>query len=253
MVIEFKDVGLCYYRKGGFLLNFKRGLHKPRYFWALRNISFNISEGETIGIIGRNGSGKSTAALLMAGVYKPDEGMITISGQTYLLALGTGFRPELSGRDNIIINATYLGHSRKYIYDHMDEIIDFAELGEFIDEPVRTYSRGMGSRLAFSIASAMEPEILIIDEVMASGDEAFKTKAEKRIQEMVSKAKTVIIISHQTTTIQKMCSRCLWIEHGGLVMDGQPEDVIKSYSAFCKDPKKKLLSSASQMKESVQL
>lgn len=232
--IEFEGVGLFFHRKAPLFFNTKKGLGKRTAFWSLYNVSFQIFEGETVGIIGRNGSGKTTTSLLMAGVYTPSRGRVRVNGRVSLLALGTGLRPDLTGRDNILINSAYLGYPKKLVQEKMQSIIDFAELGKFIDEPVRTYSSGMKSRLTFAVAAIMEPEILIIDEVMSTGDQAFKTKAEKSIKEMREKAKAVIIVSHSASQIRQLCQRVIWLDRGSVKMDGDPKDVLKAYGNFCK-------------------
>jgi ABC-type polysaccharide/polyol phosphate transport system ATPase subunit len=244
--MEFDDVSFCFYRRKSSLL---RGSERDRRFWAIKNISFQIYDGDMVGIVGRNGSGKSTTALLIAGVYEPDKGTVKVKGKVGLLALGTGFNAELTGLENIYINGAYLGHSRKYTKNKIDEIVDFSELGEFIGEPIKTYSTGMRSRLAFSIAAVMQPDILVIDEVMATGDQCFKAKAQERIKEMVESAKSVIIISHQVGLLKKLCNRVIWLDGGCIIMDGDPKEVLNSYSSYCKAPEQWLLEGHAETKQ----
>lgn len=229
--IALNNVSLFYRRKVS-LLKAGKGLGRKKRFWALKEISFYVNKGESIGIIGSNGSGKSTLALLIAGVYKPDQGQMEVEGKVDLLVLGTGLKPEMSGQENIYINAAYLGFEKSYIDDHLQEIIDFAELGSFIHEPVRSYSSGMRSRLMFSVAAIMQPDILIIDEVMATGDQAFKKKAENKLSQIIGSSKAVIIISHDNNQIKKMCDRVIWLEAGRIRQIGEPEEVVQAYTDF---------------------
>lgn len=248
--IELENVGLCFVRKASSLFGFNKQLRRSRSFWALRHVSFVMREGESVGVIGRNGSGKSSLSLLCAGVYKPDEGKITVHGRVQLLALGVGFKPELTGRDNVFVSASLLGLSRKNIKRLFPEIEAFADLGDFMDEPVRTYSSGMKSKLGFAVATAVEPEILILDEAMSVGDKSFKDKAMARMREMRQKAKSVLIVSHNPGEIKKLCTRVLWMEHGRLMMDGDSNKVVHAYENFCKNPEKWLLKNSERLLES---
>lgn len=234
-VIEASKLGLCYRRSGRFAFGKNRHLRKKKDFWALRDISFTIHKGDCVGIIGRNGSGKSSLSMLCAGILKPDEGNITIYEKSRLLALGVGFRPEFTGRENIVISASILGLSRKEIAAVAPSIEEFAELDEFIDEPVRIYSSGMKSRLGFAIATTVKSEILIVDEVMSTGDASFKKKAEERMQKMLQEAGTVVLVSHSPGSIRKMCNRVLWLDRSRLVMDADPVQAIKAYNQFCQE------------------
>ncbi|PTN33797.1 ABC transporter ATP-binding protein [Desulfonatronum sp. SC1] len=237
-VLVFDNVGLFFPRKRGTWF-FRDARRRPAAsFWALRNVSFALHEGETIALIGRNGSGKSTLAMLCCGVYQPDEGRVDVWGRVQLLALGVGFKPELSGRDNVYVSASLLGLSRARTKILLPEIEAFAELGEFMDQPVRTYSSGMKSRLGFAVATAVDPEILILDETMSVGDKAFQTKAAARMSAMREKAKSVLLVSHSPEQIKNLCSRALWLEQGRLLMDDNPDNVLNAYEVFCQDPEK---------------
>jgi len=211
--------------------------HQPSdYFHALKDINLVIHEGESLGIIGRNGSGKSTVSMVISGTLPPDSGSVTVIGKAQLLSLGLGFKVEFNGRENVFINAALLGMKRQEIQESMDDIIDFSELGSFIDEPVRTYSAGMKSRLAFAVATVLRPDILILDEIMSTGDAAFRKKADKRMEDMRKSTKTIIIVSHGVNQLEKLCSRIIWMDKGIIVMDGDPTYVLSSYKEFSKNP-----------------
>jgi ABC-type polysaccharide/polyol phosphate transport system ATPase subunit len=236
LIVEFVDVGIKFNRKSRRYLSFNKNLRKNKSFWALKNISFSIKKGETLGIIGRNGSGKTTLSMACARVLLPDTGRINIAGKTQLLSFGVGFKVELSGRENIFISGSLLGLKKKEISERLTEIIDFADIGEFIDEPVRNYSSGMKSRLGFAIATAVKPDILILDEVLATGDKSFKNKAMKKISDLKGLANCVIIISHNTGQLKKLTTKILWIEKGRMIMQGDPKTVLKEYELFCSKP-----------------
>lgn len=236
--VIFHNVSLSYLRLARFGFGKNKRLRKKRIFWALQDISFIFHEGETIGIIGRNGSGKSTLAQLCCKVLIPDTGNIITNGRIQLLSLGVGFRGEMTGRDNVYISGALLGLKRDQIDSCMDDIEAFAEIGDFIDEPVSTYSSGMRSRLGFAVATAIEPDILILDEIMATGDRSFRNKAVERMREMRKTAKTVIMVSHNPGQLKKLCSRILWLEKGRLIMDSTPKYVLDAYQNFCKNPDK---------------
>ncbi len=207
----------------------RNGRRSRGEFWALRNVSLTVERGDTIGIIGRNGSGKSTLLRVIAGVYAPDEGTISVQGGvSTLFSLTAGFQPELSGRDNIYLNGVMMGYSRKQIEKIIDSIIDFTELGDFIDMPVRTYSSGMSSRLGFSIASHIDKEIVLIDEIMGAGDAAFRQKADDKMSRIIGE-KTVVMVSHSMSNIEKFANKVIWLDNGVLAAAGKPEDVIKRY------------------------
>ena len=200
-------------------------------FVALENISFNVKKGEVVGLVGLNGSGKSTLLKIIAGVMKPTKGSVSVNGTIApLIEVGAGFNPNLSGRENIFLNGMLLGYSKKYLQEHTQEIIDFAEIGEFIDVPLKNYSSGMRSRLGFAIATTVRPQILIVDEVLSVGDFKFKEKCHKRIQEMMANDTTVLIVSHSINQVKELCSRCIWLEKGHMVMDGPSQEVCDKYS-----------------------
>lgn len=197
---------------------------------AVDNISLTIDEGQRIGIIGKNGAGKSTLLHLIAGLSTPTSGDVKVTGKvTSIMTLGVGLRDDLSGRENIYIDGEIQGKSRAEIDCIIDQIIDFSELGEFIDYPVKTYSTGMKARLGFSMISCLDPEILIIDEALSVGDAAFSVKATARIREICAKGKIVIVVSHGMGSIRDICDRCIWIDDGRIIMDGEPEKVTNAY------------------------
>lgn len=206
----------------------KRGARQE--FAALRNITFSIPQGQTVGVIGPNGAGKSTLLSLVAGLCPPDEGSVTVNGRVAaLLQLGAGFHPDLTGAENLQLNAALLGLSGKQTAQAFDRIVEFSGIGQFIDQPLRTYSSGMTMRLAFSVAVHVEPDILIIDEVLSVGDQAFQAKCMEKILEFKREGKTLLFVSHATGAVQSLCERALWLDHGELVMDGHAADVLVAY------------------------
>ncbi|HBI14262.1 MAG TPA: hypothetical protein DDY20_01885 [Desulfobulbaceae bacterium] len=237
--IILENVSLRYRRTASFSLFSKnKNLGKTTDFLAIDNVSFTLYENETVGIIGRNGSGKSTISMIISGALPPDAGRVKVNGRVQLLALGVGFRPELTGRENVYISGTLLGMTRKLVTEKMAEIEEFAELGEFFDEPLRIYSSGMRSRLGFAVATAVNPDILILDEVMSTGDAAFKNKADQRMQEMRRRTKTVLMVSHNAEQVKNQCSRVVWLEKGRMLMNGPAVPIIAEYNKFCKNPGK---------------
>lgn len=199
-------------------------------FWALRNIDLSIDKGEVIALIGRNGAGKSTLLRVIAGVYVPDEGSVEVRGRVSpLLALGAGFQADLTGRENIYMNGILLGLSKKAIDAKIKEIIDFSGLGDFIDSPVRTYSSGMIARLGFSIAVSIDPEILLIDEVLGVGDEDFKQKSQEKMRELMTKARVIIVATHNMNFVRDFCHRAIWLEKGHIQYMGPAEEAVEQY------------------------
>ncbi|HEY5610610.1 MAG TPA: ABC transporter ATP-binding protein [Thermoanaerobaculia bacterium] len=197
---------------------------------ALTNVSFDVSRGEAFGIIGRNGSGKSTLLKLISGILKPTEGTVVVDGRiSALIELGAGFHPEISGRENIYINGIMLGLSRKEIDQRFDKIVDFAGIGEFLDQPVKTYSSGMYVRLGFAVAVHVDPDILLIDEVLAVGDEEFSQKCIAKIQEMKYRGVTMLFVTHQLALVQNLCDRALWLDYGQVAALGNPVRVVDAY------------------------
>ncbi len=216
------------------LLHGKRS--RAEEFQAVKNVSFKVEKGEILGLIGKNGSGKSTMLRAIAGIFSPNSGTINLHGHSVsLLSIGVGFQKELSGRDNILLSGMLLGFSEEQIREHMDEIIQFSELGKFIDAPVRTYSSGMHSKLAFSITAVLETDIILIDEVLSVGDSRFKKKSYAKMKELISDTnRTVVIVSHDMKTIRDLCSKVLWINDGEMVQYGDTETVLEAYDAFMK-------------------
>jgi ABC-type polysaccharide/polyol phosphate transport system ATPase subunit len=203
-----------------------------REFWALHGLSFSVRRGEVVGIVGRNGAGKSTLLKTLSRVLRPTAGRVVVKGRVSpLLNVGAGFHPELTGRENVYLNATLLGHSRREIDSRLKAIVEFAELEEFLEASVRTYSSGMVARLGFAIATAWSPDILILDEVLGVGDTAFQQKCAERIDEMRGRASTVLLVSHTMASVRQMCQRAIWIDHGVLRADGRPDEVIAVYQA----------------------
>ncbi len=201
-------------------------------FYALKNVSFTIHEGETVGVIGRNGAGKSTLLSLVAGISYPDAGKVTVQGRVAaLLELGSGFHPDLTGVENVFLNASLLGLSRAKTIEKFEQIREFADIGDFIHEPLRTYSSGMIMRLAFSVAIHVDPAFLIIDEVLAVGDVAFQAKCYEKITQFKNSGKGLLIVSHAGKTVQQLCDRAIWLDHGTLMMDGPTEEVVAAYTA----------------------
>jgi len=203
---------------------------KYNSFLALNNVNIDINKGEIFGFVGRNGAGKSTLLKVVSRVLVPTQGRVWIKGWVSpLLELGAGFHPELTGRENVFLNGTLLGHSRREIENHMEEIIEFAELGAFMDAPLRTYSSGMIARLGFAVATTWKPEILILDEVLSVGDEAFQLKCQKRMESFRKEQVTSLLVTHNMQTVQALCTRAAWIDHGVIKMVGTPNEVIEAY------------------------
>lgn len=197
---------------------------------ALANVSFQLHEGDRVAIVGHNGAGKSTLLSVLARIYKPSSGIAEITGKvTSLMNITLGSDLECSGRENILLRGAFLGIPRKILLDKMDEIIDFTDLGDFIDLPLRTYSTGMNMRLAFAVATLLRPEILLMDEWLSVGDESFRLKAEMRIEEMLETTKVLVIATHSKSLVQRRCTRMLWLEHGHVKMDGPVDEVAPLY------------------------
>jgi len=229
--IEVRNVTLHFPKQRNafvMLLDLIKG--KKRRFTALKNVSIEVKRGEIIGIIGRNGCGKSTLLRVMAGIYPPDEGKSFVAGEISLLAgLGTGFSPHQTGRENAILYGSILGHNEEEMRSKLPEIIDFSELGAFIDEPIRTYSTGMKARLGLAVASAINPDILLIDEVLGVGDPNFREKSKKKILNMVEGAGTVVIVSHSFGLMKSICDRLILVHEGAISANGDPAEVIQAY------------------------
>ena len=207
-----------------------KGKLKYKDFWALRDVSFSVHPGEVLGIIGHNGAGKSTVLKVISGILKPTSGSVSVHGNIVpMLELGSGFDFDLTGRENIFLNGAILGYSRKFLNEKYDDIVAFSELGEFIEMPIRNYSSGMLMRLAFSIATVVNPEILIVDEILAVGDESFQRKSRQRMMELMSGGTTVLFVSHSLEQIREMCDRVLWLDHGQVKMIGEAQEVCDAY------------------------
>ncbi|HQC64441.1 MAG TPA: ABC transporter ATP-binding protein [Anaerolineaceae bacterium] len=203
---------------------------KHREFWAIKDLDLNIQQGEVFGIVGDNGAGKSTLLKVISKVLRPTTGRVRIYGKIApLLELGAGFHPELSGRENVFLNGALLGYSHDEMNQVFDEIVEFSELAEFIDAPIRTYSSGMYARLGFAVATAHQPEILIVDEILSVGDEAFQRKCTDRITGFRENGATVLMVSHNLDLIAGMCNRAAWLDHGKLIHMGNAEEVVAKY------------------------
>lgn len=237
--IEVKDLCISYknfksYSIKKSLLHLKKA--KADIFEAVKNVSFNVEKGEILGIIGKNGSGKSTMLKALAGIFSPDSGTIdTKDYSVSLLSIGVGFQKELSGRENILLSGMLLGFSEAEIREKMPGIIEFAELGKFIDMPVKTYSSGMHSKLAFSITAILETDIMLIDEVLSVGDEKFKKKSYNKMKSLISnKDRTVVIVSHSISTLNDLCDKVMWMHDGEIKEIGEPKTVLAHYKEFMK-------------------
>ncbi len=210
---------------------FRRGVNPRMRVRALQDVNLTLDEGDRVGVIGHNGAGKSTLLKLLAGIYPPTKGKRLVDGQiSSLFDIALGFESEATGWENIGYRSYLQGETPKTIKDKIQPIAEFSELGDFLDMPVRHYSSGMSVRLAFSIATAIEPEILLVDEVLSAGDMAFQDKARRRMQEMMSKAKIIVMVSHDLTSIAKLCDRALWLDHGTIRADGPADEVIEAYT-----------------------
>lgn len=213
---------------------FKLKKSNVEIFEALHGISFQVPKGEIMGIVGKNGSGKSTLLRAIAGIFAPDEGTIDLHGHSVsLLSIGVGFQKKLTGRENILLSGMLLGFTEEQVRERMQEIIDFSELGRFIDRPVRTYSSGMYSKLAFSITAILETEIMLVDEVLSVGDAKFKKKSFKKMKHLIKdKDRTVVIVSHNGETLRKLCDTILWLHEGNIKMQGSTQEVLPLYEEF---------------------
>lgn len=206
---------------------------KYQDFYALNGVSFSVNQGEVVGIIGTNGSGKSTLLKVISGIYKPTRGTVVTAGRVApMLELGSGFDYELSGQENIFLNGAIMGYDEDFLHSKYDEIVAFSELGDFIYQPLKTYSSGMMMRLAFSVATLVDPEILIVDEILAVGDERFQRKSYDRMMNLMGGGTTVLMVSHNLDQIREMCSRVIWLDHGQLRMDGITSEVCDAYHSF---------------------
>ncbi len=203
---------------------------EDHYFWALRHVDFTVAHGESLGVLGQNGAGKSTLLLALAGILAPDEGAIKVSGRVQsLLTLGAGFEMEISGRENIALLGAFMGIRHRVMQDLTPSIIDFADIGAFIDAPVKTYSSGMRARLGFSIATAIAPDILLLDEVLGTGDEEFRGRSQQRIRDLVARAKAIVLVTHDLNSVSELCSRSILMEKGCIVHEGPSQETVDVY------------------------
>lgn len=225
--VRYKDLAAYSVKR----MLFKGARNKNKSFHALKGISLDVNQGEILGIIGKNGSGKSTLLNTVGGIFAADEGKIDLGGRSVsLLSIGVGFQKNMSGRENIVLSGLLLGFSESFIREKMEEIIEFSELGTFIDKPVKTYSKGMYSKLAFSITAFLETDIILIDEVLSVGDEHFKKKSSAKMKELISdENRTVLIVSHSISTLRKLCSKMLWLHDGEIKMIGDTNEVLTAY------------------------
>ena len=213
----------------------QKGVKRAEVIRAVDDVSFSVEQGKILGIVGRNGSGKTTLLRSIAGIFRPDEGYIDTKGnRVSLMAIGIGFNPNNTGRENILKSGMLLGCKLDYVKAHMEEIIEFSELGDFIDRPVRTYSSGMYSKLSFAVTAILDTDIMLVDEVLSVGDEHFRQKSYKKMEELMLSNRTVLIVSHATDTLKKFCDQVLWINDGKFVKLGGTEEVLKDYDAFMK-------------------
>lgn len=238
IAITVKDLHITYrgLKKTSIRSSWKKLGSKVELFKALKGVSFEVEEGKILGIIGKNGSGKSTMLRAIAGIFSPDKGKIDLHGNSIsLLSIGVGFNKKLTGKENIYLSGMLLGFSEEQIAAKEKEIIEFADIGDFINKPVKTYSSGMHSKLAFAITAILETDIMLIDEVLSVGDARFKEKSYNKMKELISdEHRTVIIVSHSLGTIQELCNEVLWLNDGEIMMYGEPEKVLPKYKEFMK-------------------
>jgi ABC-type polysaccharide/polyol phosphate transport system ATPase subunit len=239
-MIAVKNVSLCYRmpaeRVSGlkeYIVASLQGKIKYKEFWALDDVSFQVRKGEVLGIIGHNGAGKSTLLKVISGILKPTRGSVEVKGNVVpMLELGSGFDFDLTGRENIFLNGAILGYSEEFLKEQFDEIVDFSELRDFIEAPLRNYSSGMVMRLAFSIATVVKPDILIVDEILAVGDADFQKKSQERMMELMSGGTTVLFVSHNIDQIKQLCCQAIWLEHGRIRLYDQVEIICKEYCKY---------------------
>ena len=224
-LISVQKVGVCYRRAHGFFKGAKSE------FWALENVSFAVREGETIGVLGRNGAGKSTLMRVLAGIIAPDRGRLEMRRglRSNLLSIGVGSHSTLSGRENAILNGMMLGATKEKMVGSLDRILEFSELGKFFDEPIYSYSSGMAARLGFATALEVDPDVMLIDEMLSVGDSSFRQKSAQALKDRLKNGKTAVLVSHDSATITELCNRVVWIENGVSIADGEPGIVARAY------------------------
>ena len=238
-MIEVSDVSMRFRMNSDRIMSLKefvttalRGKLRYQEFTALEHVSFTVKKGETLGLIGRNGAGKSTMLKVISGILKPTEGNVTCHGNVVpMLELGSGFDMDLTGKENIFLNGAILGYSEEFLKAKYDEIVEFSELGQFIEVPIRNYSSGMLARLAFSIATVVQPEILIVDEILSVGDAQFQEKSKRRMMELMGGGTTVLFVSHSIEQIREMCSKAIWLEKGKIRVVGDAKELCDAYGA----------------------
>ena len=210
--------------------SFNKPKKKKEEFWALKDVSFSVKKGEVVGLIGSNGAGKSTLLKVVSGVMKPTKGKVTVNGViSPMIELGAGFDAELTARENIFLNGAILGYSKEFLESKFEEIVEFSELRDFLDVPVKNFSSGMTAKLAFSIATIVNPEILIVDEILSVGDIKFQEKSKNKMLEMIKGGTTVLYVSHSLDSIKQLCDRVIWLEHGQIVKIGDTDKICKEY------------------------
>lgn len=208
----------------------KKKKKKKEYFWALKDINFTIEKGDVVGIIGSNGAGKSTLLKVVSGVYKPTTGMVSVDGKiSPMIELGAGFDAELTARENIFLNGAILGYSKEFILDKFDAIVEFSELKDFLDVPIKNFSSGMVAKLAFSISTIVEPEILIVDEILSVGDIKFQEKSKNKMLSLIKGGTTVLYVSHSIDSIKELCNKVIWLDHGKIVKMGNAKEICNEY------------------------
>jgi ABC-2 type transport system ATP-binding protein len=236
--VEIHDLGIRYdlrltkrtTLKGSIANRFRRGDGQGNHFWAIRHLDLRLDHGESLAVLGPNGAGKSTLLLALAGILEPTEGEISTHGRvSTLLTLGAGFEMDLTGRDNIDLAGAFLGIAQDQMDALTPSIIEFADIGPFIDAPVKTYSSGMRARLGFSIATAITPDILLLDEVLGTGDQTFRARSQARVRELVGKARAIVLVTHDLTTVAEFCNRAILLEKGQLIAQGDPDEVVATY------------------------
>ena len=211
-------------------LNRRRSSTRPTHFWALRHLTFRLDQGESLGVIGPNGAGKSTLLLALAGILEPSEGDVRLAGRvSTLLTLGAGFEMDLTGRDNIGLIGAFMGLGGAQVAELTPSIIEFADIGQFIDAPIKTYSTGMRARLGFAIATATQPDILLLDEVLGTGDQAFRARSQRRIQELIANARAIVLVTHDLSYVMDFCSKVILLEAGHAVQEGDPAEMVEVY------------------------
>ena len=236
-IVKVKNVSMRFNMSSEIIHSFKEYIIKLikrqlffKEFWALRDVSFSLKKGEILGIVGFNGSGKSTILKVVAGVLEPTIGSVEVTGKVApLIELGAGFDPELTARENIFLNGAVLGYDKKFMEEKFDEIVEFSELGEFLDTPLKNFSSGMYARLGFAIATVVRPDILIADEILAVGDFHFQEKCEQKIKEMMAQGTSILFVSHSIEQVEELCDRVVWLEKGEVKMTGKTKEICEIY------------------------